>query len=219
VSAAATKALYAAFASYGRRAMEACPHCVNDADQRTIASAPLTSLGDKELGHYAFKAMTTWGEPDDYKHFLPRILELTFAGGGAEPGLAPWLVANKLVYGGWREWPAVERAAVTTFWLAQWTALLATAPDEARFFVEQLLDPITTLCDPAPFLAAWDEETNAALHLARYFYDHATDARLAAPIAAWLHDRARQHTLEAAFLRTGAQAFADAIDMWDCVHP
>ncbi len=34
-------------------------------------------LNEDDLSRFTGKAMTTWGNANDYKHFLPRIFELT----------------------------------------------------------------------------------------------------------------------------------------------
>ncbi|MEM8677684.1 MAG: hypothetical protein AAGF83_28070, partial [Cyanobacteria bacterium P01_G01_bin.67] len=54
-----------------------CPCCVTDDDQKSIRSKILRQLTAEDLNHYAFNAIFTWGEIDDFKHFLPRLLELT----------------------------------------------------------------------------------------------------------------------------------------------
>lgn len=42
-----------------------------------LFSKPLNELNQDDLSRYTGKAMTTWGNANDYKHFLPRIFELT----------------------------------------------------------------------------------------------------------------------------------------------
>jgi hypothetical protein len=69
--------LYRAFARYSlRKHVEGCPCCVRERDKRALESKPLRQLASSDLGRYAFKAMTTWGNQDDFRHFLPRIFEL-----------------------------------------------------------------------------------------------------------------------------------------------
>jgi len=55
--------------------------------------------------------MSTFGEVEDFKHFLPRILELytrDFYGGGYDFGL----FLSKLEYAKWYRWPVHERDVV-----------------------------------------------------------------------------------------------------------
>ena len=73
----AVEKLYKVFSRYSlRRHVEGCPCCVHEEDKRALESKPLQNLSAAELGRYSFKAMTTWGDKDDFRHFLPRIFEL-----------------------------------------------------------------------------------------------------------------------------------------------
>jgi hypothetical protein len=76
--------------------VEGCPHCVSDRDHARIHSRPLRSLSGDDLGRYAFKAMTTWGNERDFRHFLPRILELLVSNDLDPP---TEVVLGKLAYG------------------------------------------------------------------------------------------------------------------------
>ena len=68
---------YASFAFYRLpRRLEAPAYRDPTAILATLSSAPLRELTGDQLGPYASWAMTTVGEVDDYRHFLPRILEL-----------------------------------------------------------------------------------------------------------------------------------------------
>ena len=124
----AAERLYAAFAGYRvRHAMEACPCCVTDDDQRRLLSKPLRDLSADDLDLYAYKAMTTWGTVADFKHFLPRLLEL--ASNDTDAGLLDIVgLADKLCYGHWSEWPQDEREAVADWMAAVWNSLLQTYP-------------------------------------------------------------------------------------------
>src|SRR5215470_5230868 len=69
--------LYTVFADYHlSQHIEGCPCCITPADQAAIHSKPLRRLTYEDLELYAFKAMLTWGAPESWKHFLPRILEI-----------------------------------------------------------------------------------------------------------------------------------------------
>lgn len=48
---------------------------------RDITAAPLRRLTADQLGLFATSAITTVCEPEDYRHFLPHILELAIEGG------------------------------------------------------------------------------------------------------------------------------------------
>ena len=74
---AAIEGLYAAFARYPLRAhIDGCPHCDLGAAERGLHARPLRDLREDDLGRYPFKAMSTFGNVDDFRHFFPRIAEL-----------------------------------------------------------------------------------------------------------------------------------------------
>lgn len=82
----------------------------------------LRELQGEDLSRYAFKAMTTWGNVNDFKHFLPRILELMR---GDELNIHASTVLGKLKYGRWGSWESAEQKAVTAFLIAWWKHILA----------------------------------------------------------------------------------------------
>jgi hypothetical protein len=148
---AAIGGLYATFASYPlKRVIAGCPHCVSRADSDALHMRALDALTADDMRFYAFKAMTTFGDAEDFKHFLPRLLELLAreveAGEAGEGlGLNEEILGDKLRLAGYAGWPAVEREAVERFLDAMWSALLARFPTT--------LDAETFLCFLAPFTA------------------------------------------------------------------
>lgn len=113
--------LYNTFSVYPLRlTMEGCPCCVSGTDKAHIHSKPLRDLDGNDLSRYAFKAITTWGNTRDFKHYLPRIFELL-----ATTHLLTdtFVVLGKLEYAQWQEWPGEEKRAVTGFLLAWWSNL------------------------------------------------------------------------------------------------
>jgi len=75
------------------------------------------------------KALTTWGEVTDLKHFLPRILELLAQLDATQDwAIDGELIASKLRYADWRKWPADEQDALTQFFLAFRRLPVATTP-------------------------------------------------------------------------------------------
>jgi hypothetical protein len=127
--AAATEELYRVFSGYRLKPhLDACPHCVDDHDHARIHARPLRELSAEDLARYAGKAMSTWGDVNDFRHFLPRLLELGLTTG------SDWvyveLVLGKLAYASWRTWPKQEQAAVESFLWLRWNAGLTAAPSE-----------------------------------------------------------------------------------------
>jgi len=108
--------------------MEAAPkHNVPEVLMK-LRAAPLKALPAANLGGFAGSAIYTIGEVDDYKHFLPRILEL---GRGEHPqlGLSPEAIAGKVVYAGWTQWPQDEQAVVRDVFASAWRVSRAADPD------------------------------------------------------------------------------------------
>lgn len=111
--------LYIVFGNYPLRGtIESCPCCGAAQHARRLHTVPLRELTADDLAAYAFRAMTTVGDVSDFKHFLPRLLELI---GLAGFPIDKEVVFGKLQYGKWREWPATERAAVEAYLDELWT--------------------------------------------------------------------------------------------------
>lgn len=76
----AVERAYEVFASEPQpQTLHASPH--RDAEEllRTLTAAPLRMLTAEQLGPYSGWAMTTVGDERAYRHFLPRIFELSVA--------------------------------------------------------------------------------------------------------------------------------------------
>ena len=110
--------LYRTFSRYPFPAgMQGCPCCVSDEHLQLLRSKPLRQLGDHELSRYVFKAMTTWGTTEDFKYYLPRVMELYMSGGS---DFDADLLMDKLSHGEWRKWPADEQEAIGAYLLDWW---------------------------------------------------------------------------------------------------
>jgi len=231
--AGAVDGLYDAFARYPRRAaMDSCPHCVGKAEQDVLARVPLRGLSCEQLSRYAFKAITTWGAAEDYKHFLPRILELALTREGLGwPGLDLEVIAGKIRLGGGAAWPEEERAALHAFLEAVWRTVLAHDPQDGRWKAEELLPGIASIVDDvAPFLAAWERDQSRAAVLQLADFVETSSHGLRGPwrevaarerVERWLVEAARKDALEAAFERHAdepvAGRLAAAVDAWQAM--
>jgi hypothetical protein len=119
---ASIEKLYATFARYPLRAsMDACPCCVTDEDMGRLCSKELRGLEENDISLYAYKAMTTWGDVEDFKHFLPRIFELASASGFV---VDTAVLLGKLEYGNWSDWPENEQMAIKEILIAWWADLI-----------------------------------------------------------------------------------------------
>jgi hypothetical protein len=158
--ASAIEGLYVAFARYPLRArIEGCPHCDLGGNERSLHAAPLRELGADDFDRYPFKAMTTFGDVDDFRHFLPRIAELLTAV-GAIGATDLGIFAGKMIYGEWTTWPERERDAVLTWLDALERAYLHD--DVGRVYACDLLDANVALRgDATGFLSRWPDATGA----------------------------------------------------------
>ncbi len=86
-----------------------------------IFSKPLKELTQDELSNFVSKTMTTYGELSDFKHFLPRILELI------SEYKAPYdleILFSKLEYGNWKKWKNDEKKIIENYMLELWKQIL-----------------------------------------------------------------------------------------------
>lgn len=114
--------LYFTFSAYPvNHFIDGCPCCVSNSDKEKIHSKALKELKEEDLSRYTFKSMTTWGNVNDFKHFLPRIFELLST---KEFIVENFVVLGKLEYGEWRTWPEQEQKAIDNFLYTWWVDLI-----------------------------------------------------------------------------------------------
>lgn len=176
--------VYNAFDSYPiKEFIEYCPHCHGEEEERHLHKVPLNEMTPGNLGQYAFNALSIWGDSADYRHFLPRILELSVSR-HSEPGLEPWLIGSKLAYAKWDSWPSLERNAILGFMEAAWQIVLSCPPSDASkeikgpiwWSVEETFALVANSgIDVDPFLKRWlpSDELSPHLHLALLSIDQA----------------------------------------------
>jgi hypothetical protein len=163
----AIEQLYAVFAGYPlARHVVGCPCCVDLKDNRDLHAAPLRELTAGRLEHFAFDAFLTWGTEADFKHFLPRLLELTT--GGRSIGHTDLEVTYaKLTYADWNNWPDTERKAVDDFLRANWLLTLSVFPPAHENTDAVLCALGRAVDDLTPYLRLWEHGNATALrHLA-----------------------------------------------------
>jgi hypothetical protein len=140
-------ALYDVFGAYPLRTkIDACPHCELDAAERQLHVRPLRDMTWADLGTYSFKALTSFGDQDDLRHFLPRVLELYACDHAGAPH-ALMMFCGKLDLAAWTTWPAEEVAALRRFFDA-WTLVVtarAGESEEGAWELDELKGGITAL--------------------------------------------------------------------------
>lgn len=168
----AIERLYSVFARYPLKPrIYGCAHCISAEDNARIHSKPLRQLDWHDLQRFAHKSMSTWGDANDFKHFLPRLLELL-------PQSNMWPISidrlcPKIHAADFLDWPAAERLAIDDYFLALWQAVVLTdaVPMDVHEFLKAVVDGHMTV---QPFLEAWErllEQGGAALHKLPYFVD------------------------------------------------
>jgi hypothetical protein len=107
-------ALDAVYEAFGRqqkpRRIDGCPCCTTEAQLCQLLAAPLRELDAGRLATYGRKAMTTIGSADDFRYFLPRLLELSLQ--DRYWWLDREILLSKLQYVAWYDWPETERKAL-----------------------------------------------------------------------------------------------------------
>src|SRR5688572_3646991 len=137
---------------------------------RDLFSKQLRELSADDLSRFCGKVITTWGEADDLKHFLPRILELTAL---LKPPYMIWVTFDRLEMTGWQSWPAEEYEAVKMYMLCLWDSLLS---DESEKAESEFDNYFSTLAHFYPvfedLVAVWNKNTSKAAtkHLGQYVY-------------------------------------------------
>jgi hypothetical protein len=234
--------VYAAFRGY-----RLAPHIEPDpcfpsvCDDGPLRAERLHLLPAAAFDRYQLKAMTTWGSVEDFKHFLPRLLEIIANAESNEtlPQVEAWMVFGKLSYGQWRRWQRAEQQALDAYFDALWSALLARSVEmgKAAWQTPTLGEWLCAFAhahdDLTRFLNQWEAEADhptegltAAAHLARTII-HARDDllkkgslnwdmydQLAAQegqTVAWLASDVVARLLEAAFFRWSESLYAPLI--------
>lgn len=168
----AVRTLYSTFSGYSAADLSCCDFRDDLPLNLHLRSTPVARLAPADLQRYAWKALTTWGTIENFKHFLPRLLEL-LALEGQVGDCDPEVLLGKLGYGHWQTWPARERAAVEDYLHALWFHLRQTYP--------HALSADGFLCglgacvhDLTLWLPEWERDTSlaSALHLAEFVSDN-----------------------------------------------
>ncbi|MEV0203457.1 hypothetical protein [Nonomuraea sp. NPDC050691] len=205
----------------------ACDHCVSPEQVRAARTGPLRSLSAEALEPYAWNH-STWGDEADFKHYLPRLLELLITEEMDGWFVGPILAGRTATH--WGSWPDDERGAVVAAVGAWWRETLSAYPRELD--AEQLLEIIGSefRLDPAPYLAVWEEragEEAAARHLAALVRDWRSRVVSGnawyAVVDAWVAGPAPVRLLREGLAGTRSpraeRELRNALELWDELHP
>lgn len=110
--------LYKVFDKYPLKPkISGCPCCVKESDRSTLHSKHLKDLQEDDISLFAFKAISTWGDVDDFKHYLPRIFELLST---TDFIIDTSIILGKLDYAKWADWKQSEKNAIINFLHSWW---------------------------------------------------------------------------------------------------
>lgn len=122
-----------------------------------LHAAPLRRLGWVHLRDYADDALLVWGDLNCFKHFLPRIFDLTLtASDWSQRTPSPEAVFKRFHYGEWRTWPV----AVKRMLQAVWETIRSNPPIEGGYIDVDLWLCSISQCedDLRPYLDQWMED-------------------------------------------------------------
>jgi hypothetical protein len=133
---------------------------------QTLTSAPLRELGGEQIGPYAGWAVTTVGSERDYRHFLPRILELAIS----DPtwiGADPAVIASKEKRSNWEAWPPDQQDAVRGVFEAAYIRAMESTCEDDRSTLDWLCGLAILGISIEQYLGAWRQAAslNATLQL------------------------------------------------------
>lgn len=149
----ATENLYRTFSKYPFKSkIKGCPCCIAGFEKTTIHTKQLRDLEDDDISTYAFKAMTTWGDINDFKHYLPRIFELAST---RNLIVDSFVVLGKLDFSEWQEWDAQEQQTIKNFLKAWWQYDINNAD---CFDAEILIELYKLIEDLPSMLEDWNVE-------------------------------------------------------------
>jgi hypothetical protein len=125
--------IYGVFEGY--RLFEAyveCTHCVSESQQDVIRATPLRELDARTMFSIVFNAAVgTFGDERDFKHFLPRALELLST---PEGGSLDDAISLGLRFYGWEAWPEDERRVIAVFFERWLDDLLADQESDKMLY-------------------------------------------------------------------------------------
>ena len=152
---AAIENLYKVFGTYQLRGpVLGCSDSVTTEDEQRLAAKPLREIEAETLRRYMRKAMVEWGDEHDFKHFLPRFLELLAS---RDSSLKIKFLLKKLKRAHWQDWPEDEKAAIRHYWIMVWQFILECEEGwpSHRVWLEASVELVGNV---TPFLQVWEDD-------------------------------------------------------------
>ena len=165
--------LYVVFSKYpGRSDMPGSP-LYDDLPKWNAAlfSKPLRRLSDADLSRFAGKMITTWGEEEDLKHFLPRMLELT---ANLQTPYEVWILFERLQMANYTNWPREEYDILQEYMISLWDDFLTDESEKAQWEFMSYFPPLAHFyADFNDIINVWDNNHSrgALQHLVNFVFD------------------------------------------------
>lgn len=165
--------LYDIFAKYqGLSKLEGSP-LYDDLENwnKQLRSKKLRKLTDEDLSLFAGKVILTWGDKNDYRFYLPRILELTAE---LKTPYDIWTLYSRLEDANWKTWNADEQSAINDFTIELWNNLLIDNSEKAEWEFKDYFHSIAYFYpDFTEILKIWEINNSFASikHLTNYIFE------------------------------------------------
>ena len=170
------KELYETFEKYhSNSSMNGSPY-YDDLDKwnKELFSKPLQELNEDDLSRFTGKAITTWGSANDYKHFLPRIFELTAE---LRTPYEIWIAFDKVILAESNNWVEKEKKVIHEFMIALWESIVNDNSEKAEWEFKDYFSAIAHFYPNfTALLNIWSQsESKASIkHLAEFLVDEQT---------------------------------------------
>lgn len=165
--------LYDIFAKYqGLSKLEGSP-LYDDLNtwNKELRSKKLKELTDEDLSRFAGKVILTWGDENDYRYYLPRILELTAE---LKTPYDIWTLYSRLEDAKWKTWDIEEQNAINDFTIALWDNILNDNSERAEWEFKECFNTIANFYpDFSQVLNIWETKENftSIKHLTNYIFE------------------------------------------------
>lgn len=127
------------------------------------------------MSRFAGKVISTWGDTNDLKHFLPRLFELTAL---LDTPYDVGILYQKLQDGGFQTWDTEEQNAINEFSLAMWDNLLYDDGERAEWEFDDYFVSLSHFYPNFNDLTGlWksNDSFSSIKHLANYVYNNANN--------------------------------------------
>jgi hypothetical protein len=142
-----------------------CNCCITDKEIKLLLSKQVKNISEDDLGHFMRSAITTYGDENDYKHFLPRILELLKFNDNL---IDDFLTFEKLNYTNWKSWNKKEIIVVESYFLSLWIDVLKSNSDNQYF--ENVFTLLLVYIETERVLIEWERQFS--IHSVKVILDY-----------------------------------------------